>query len=103
VAMIGGGEWWGIAGMATVLLGCGWLLGEGSTQWWKGDVARVHRLDGGGAGPGVDIDTVEGRCEAGGVNAAHADARLRPMESEDARRGRGVATLTRATSWEAAK
>lgn len=49
----------------------------------RGDVARVHRFDGGGAGPGVDIDTVEGRCEAGGVDTAHADARLRLMESED--------------------
>ncbi|KAB8087100.1 hypothetical protein EE612_010942, partial [Oryza sativa] len=54
-------------------------------------------------GPGCRHRHSGGRCEAGGVNAAHADARLRPMESEDARRGRGVATLTRATSWEAAK
>ena len=48
-------------------------------------MARAHCLDGGGAGPGVDIDTVEGKRNACGVDMAHADSRLRPMETEDAK------------------
>uniref|UniRef100_A0A0E0BIH4 Uncharacterized protein n=1 Tax=Oryza glumipatula TaxID=40148 RepID=A0A0E0BIH4_9ORYZ len=69
----------------------------------RGDVARAHCLDGGGVGPGVDIDTVEGKRNACGVDMAHADSRLRPMETEDAKAWTRRAKFTRATSWEAAK